>query len=348
MPMLYWNTTEGYAPGEHPNARLWWRPELKAYESANNSLSEFTEYVEDLKFRVAEGGYILSAARGATMAVLSLIPHLKGVHTDEFWKSLKYALDIAVPYWQSTRDLLYPSQNVGIAPSYLFTALFYRTLLDDALDGDFSISDWKEKARFLLSYCPVNERKNNMVWNNPIYANIGWPAPITENYMVMANSGTGRPDLLSLLCLLGKHDHCAALIEVGYDLKDFMIYCFQPYYWDLDLPTSPLVSHIVRYSDRVKANQTELEVLPPVPGDLSRPVLPQQNSFLDAHLSQNDKQGLNWMYCLTEEGCEDADIALQLDAATHYFLTFTIGLDLNNYADLGGSSNSGDGDDDSA
>ncbi|MEH6403213.1 MAG: hypothetical protein V7750_07570 [Sneathiella sp.] len=334
--MLKWQVSETYPPGEEPNAEFWWSHDPNAYECAKDGMSEFGDFMAAQRFKIYEAGYIQSDERAAFFAILSLIPHLGGSISRDYKQSLKHVFENAKLYALLTGDLLYPVPNLAIAPEFLMTSMLYRVLLDDALDEALSVDEWTAKAEFFLGYCPKSERKNNMVWSNQIYPNIGWPQLITGDLYRLAVSKECKPDLLSLLCLYEKHDYAETLIDLGYDLKDFILYAFQKNFWVLGDPTCPVVRDVKRYCDRAAVNWIEITENAASGGDVLLTGLkaPTENPNLATQLSDSDKISLNWMISLVVEGSDDSDMCLQAEAAMDYLITFKTGLDVQDYMDL--------------
>ncbi len=224
---LQWIVKDKIPEGVEPVKIFWWRPDPEACRNVEADETSWNEYLISIRRSLEDAHFPWSYERAAIVALLNLVPSLTGTLSHKFETRIT-SLFRVLDGFSDRRfgDFTLPGLATFSAKELIAENL-HRALLSDALTGALDRDEWLKKSLLFLEFSAAVNLVDCHVWNRNIFTEFGWPEKITPDVFDVPV----RPDLITVLCLYGKHNYASYLIGRGYDLTDFILFNFQPFYW---------------------------------------------------------------------------------------------------------------------
>ncbi len=324
-PTLQWNVQDTFLIGQVPTQYLRWVYDPTVSTLVHGDDEGWSSLMIRYTAKIRNLGFHNPAERAAISIIISLIPNLRGAITARFKERVSGLFDIAGEYLSSTKDVLVLNSFCSLNLQKIVMGNLFRALLDDALADTQSIEAWGKKAVLFLEWSGVEDGKKRQIWNETIFPELGWPTTLRHGAYPGPTEAPLRPDFLTALCLLGKHDHAYELIGHGYDLNTFLLFNFQSFIWRNTGCGPSSLDVLPDYFEEAEARLDRI---------LSDPVEPPETEVwhhyvwqktrrvnrekFAADLSIEDCKALKVLYFLADKGDLDPSTGVAVTAAMRY------------------------------
>ncbi|MEP4192764.1 MAG: hypothetical protein ABJN51_16870, partial [Sneathiella sp.] len=166
---LYWWAHELFDTGGTCKSMLTWYHDPYAIGAVSGNDRNFESYLKVQAMMIEAAGYLQSEARAAVATLLSLVPHFQGTMTPEFQTNSLALFNKAGHYlseWNETVSYT-PDQSFNLRQ--LLASHLHRALLEDALQGEISVTEWRRKVALFAGFCEAIGASEAEIWDQDLF-----------------------------------------------------------------------------------------------------------------------------------------------------------------------------------